>query len=123
MNSTYSDRISKIAVEDYLLLTHHCFASDYSQLLIQIFTGVLQLSKKITKLLQENGAKQESCKSILLKISVKYFGFYISVLKTSYSISHKHRLPEESFMFGFCLAYLTFSICVKDTGRNRQNPS
>ena len=79
---------------------------------------MLQLSKKITKLLQENVSKQESCKSILLKISVKYFGFYICALKTSYSISHKRRLPEESFIFGFCLAYVTgldFSICVKDT--------
>ena len=120
MNSKYCDRISKIAVEDHLLLTHHCFASDYGQLLNQIFTGVRQLSNKTTKLPQENGVKQESCESILLKISVKHFGFYISVLKTSYSISHKRRLLEESFMFGFCLAYVTwldFSTCVKDTGR------
>ena len=82
------------------------------------FARVLQLSKKITKLLQENGSKQESCKSILLKISVKYFGFYIAVLKTTCSISHKHRLPEESFICGFCLPYVTgldFSICVKGT--------
>ena len=40
----------KFAVEDNLLLTHHCFANDYGQLLIPIFTRVLQLSNKITKL-------------------------------------------------------------------------
>ena len=75
VDSKYCNRISRIAVEDYLLLTYHCFVSDYGQLLIRIFTTVLKLSKKITKLLKENGTKQESCERILLKISVKCFIF------------------------------------------------